>query len=94
MFHEDHLPPILNFHDQPISVTFEVENGVRSDKIGVWIRLPNLRQASPTRVSCYLVPIADWTFQGVIGGYSVPPAFLMITCTLRKFPEPYATLPP
>lgn len=73
MFHEDHLPAVLNFYDEPVVATPDIEYRQTINKVRMRIRGFYFCDIAPGCVSGDLMPLRNWPFEGVISCNCLPP---------------------
>jgi hypothetical protein len=73
VFYEDHLPAVLNFHDETVVATPDIEYRQPINKIRVRIRGYDFCDVAPGCVSGNLMPLRNWPFKGAVPGDSLPP---------------------
>ena len=73
MFHEDHLPAVLNFYDEPVVATLDIEYRQPINKVRVRIRGFDFCDVAPGRVGGDFVPLRNWRFEGAISCNCLPP---------------------
>ena len=60
---EDATSPVVHSCDEPILVSFDIEDCIAFDGVGARERLANFRQATPLRSLGDAEPGIEWTFQ-------------------------------